>query len=89
MHSSLPVCVSGRQVATGGKFSTHRPSVDHQKGFGGAVKGAGGQSVSSARNNVAQVVVRVGRFPEGESGSSLVAVIPAVQQVFEGVQEVT
>lgn len=73
----------------GCKFSTHRPSVDHQEGFGGAVEGAGFQGVGSARNNVAQVDVWVGRFPGGESGNSLVAVIPVVEQVFERVQEVT
>lgn len=63
--------------------------MDHQKGFGGAVEGAGSQGVDSARNNVAQVVARAGWFPEGESGNRLVAVILAAEQVFEGVLEVT
>lgn len=62
--------------------------MDNQKGSGGAVEGAGGQGVGSARNDVALVIVWMGRFPEGESGNSLVAVIPVVEQVFDCVQEV-
>lgn len=63
--------------------------MDHQKGFGGVVEGACGQSVASARHKVAQVVVWAGRFPEGESGNSLVAVISPIAQVPEALQEVT
>lgn len=62
--------------------------MDNQEGFGGAVEGAGCQGVSPAGDHVAQVVVRVGGFPEGEPGDGPVAAIPVVEPVSEGVQEV-
>lgn len=63
--------------------------MDHQEGFGGAVEGAGGQGVRLAGDDVAQVVIGMGRFAEGESGDSLIAVILVVEQVFQRVEEVT
>lgn len=68
---------------------THRPAVDHQEGFGGAVEGAGGQRVGLARDDVAQVVIGVRRLAEGELGESLIGLnLVKVQQVPQGVKKV-
>lgn len=69
---------------------THCPAVDHQEGFGGAVEGAGGQRVGPAGDDVAQVVVGVGRLAEGELGESLIGfiLVVVVQQVLQGVEKV-
>lgn len=65
---------------------THRPAVDHQEGFGGAVEGASGQRFGPARDDVAQVVVGVRRLAEGELGESLIGlIVVVVQQVLQGV----
>lgn len=72
------------------RMPTHRPAVDHQEGFGGAVEGAGGQRVGPAGDDVAQVVVGVGRLAEGELGESLIGfiLVVVVQQVLQGVEKV-
>ena len=64
----------------------HRPSVDHQEGFGGAVEGAGRQGVRFSRNDVAQIIVRMGWFAEGELGDSFILVI---EQVLQRVKKIT
>jgi len=72
-----------------GVRSAYRPSVDHEEGFGRAVEGAGRQGLWIARNDVAQVIVGMRGFAEGEFGNSCVAVIFVVQQVFQRVEEVS
>lgn len=62
--------------------------MDHQEGFGGAVEGAGSQRVTIARDNVAQVVIGVGRFAEGEFRKSLIGVILVLEHVLQGVEKV-
>lgn len=66
--------------------TTHRPSVDHQEGLGGAVEGAGRQGVRFARNDVAQVIVGAGGFAEGEFGGRLIAGILVLKQFRQGVE---
>lgn len=64
--------------------------MDHQEGFGGAVEGAGDQRVGPARDDVAQVVVGVGRLAQGELGESLIGfiLVVVVKQVLQGVEKV-
>lgn len=74
------------QVPAGRGTQTHRPAVDHQEGFGGAVEGAGSQRVGPTRDDVAQVVVGARRPAEGELGEGLIGLILlVVQQVLQGV----
>lgn len=63
--------------------------MDHQEGFGRAVEGAGCQGVRFAKSDVAQVVIGVGRFSEGEFSNSFIAVILVIKQVLQRVKEIT
>lgn len=71
------------------RSSAHRPSMDHQEGFGCSVKGAGSQRVWLARNNVAQVVIGMGGCTEGEFGNGCTTVMLVIWGGFKRVQEVT
>lgn len=62
--------------------------MDHQEGFGGAVEGAGSQRVTVAGDDVAQVVIGVGRFAEREFRKSLIGVILVLEHVLQGVEKV-
>lgn len=62
--------------------------MDHQEGFGGAVEGAGSQRVMVARDDVAQVVIGVRGFAQGEFRKSLIGVILVLEHVFQGVEKV-
>lgn len=62
--------------------------MDYQEGLGGAVEGAGCQGVRFARNDVAQVIIGMRWFAQGESGDSVIAVILVDKQIFQGVEEV-
>lgn len=71
------------------KHLTHCPAMDYKEGFRGGVEGAGCQGIRLAMNDVAQVIIRMGRLAEGELGKCLIAVILMVKQVVQRVEEVT
>lgn len=63
--------------------------MDHEEGFGSAVEVAGCQRVWFSRDDVAQVVIGVGWFAEGEFGNSVISVISVVKQVTQWFKDVT
>lgn len=63
--------------------------MDYKEGFGNVVEGAGRQGIEFSRNDVAKVIIGMGRFPQGEFGNSGIALILVVKKVFHGIKEVT
>jgi len=66
--------------------------MDDQEGLGGAVEGAGRQRLGFAGDEVAQVILWLGRLPQGEPNHGAVALLLLLlllKQVLQRVQEVS